>query len=446
MRGWLLLVAGGLVLAGVAGGLAVPGPGVFGTLGRPETVAFIGFAGVSGTGYAVAVGLARRGLVVGWGLGLVVGVGVMARLAVLVQPPILSTDLYRYVWDGVVQAGGFNPYCCLPVDPVLAGLRDGGLGPWAVFANINRAETAPTIYPPGAQMLFALMGVVGPGVLTVKAVMMGFDLLTLAVGALLLRAAVLPAGLLVVWAWNPLVIWEFAGGGHVDAAAIGFSALAMLAAVRGRRAWAGAALGGAVLMKLLPAALFPALWRRWDWRVPVVAGVVIVAAYGAYAGAGWRVLGYLPGYAQEEELHGGGGFLILRLLSLAGPLPGWAAGAYLLGGLILLGGMSLVVVRRPFPAAVAARARLIGRDALMLSGALVAVLSPHYPWYLTSLVLPAMLVPAWSVVWLTVAAPLLYLDFALEEMVWPALVFLPVLPLLWVDALQGAGTRESADV
>ena len=38
--------------------------------------------------------------------------------------PILSSDVYRYVWDGRVEAAGINPYRYVPADPQLAPLRD----------------------------------------------------------------------------------------------------------------------------------------------------------------------------------------------------------------------------------------------------------------------------------------------------------------------------------
>ncbi len=68
-------------------------------------------------------------------------------------------------------------------------------------------------------------------------------------------------------------------------------------------------LGLAILCKLLPAAVFPAFWRRWDWRTLAGTVAVIVALYALYTvGAGWHVLGYLPGYAAEEGLETGSGF------------------------------------------------------------------------------------------------------------------------------------------
>ena len=54
----------------------------------------------------------------------------------------------------------------------------------------------------------------------------------------------------------------------VDAAAVAFIALALLARGTDRPAWTGVALGCATLAKLWPVVLLPALWRRWDWKLP----------------------------------------------------------------------------------------------------------------------------------------------------------------------------------
>ncbi len=229
------------------------------------------------------------------------------------------------------------------------------------------------------------------------------------------------------------MIWEFAGAGHIDAAALAASGAALLLAARRRPGLAGAALGVAVLCKLLPAALAPAIWRPRDWRAPAFAILVVVAGYACYAEAGWRVLGYLPGYAQEEELARGGGFLLLRLLALAGPLPGWAGPAYVAGALLLLGALAGAIVTRPGQA----RADVIARQALLLSMALLVMLSPHYPWYLTMAALPATVVPGFGPLWLSVAGPLLYQDFALREALWPAIVYLPALAWLLLELRKG---------
>jgi alpha-1,6-mannosyltransferase len=339
--------------------------------------------------------LLRRGTAAG-GLGGVLLVAALMRLPAWAGPPVLSSDVYRYVWDGRVQAAaGINPYLYVPAAPELRALRDeDGGGPSAIYPNINRAEEAPTIYPPVAQGIFALVGRVWPTVWGMKAAMAGFDALAALAALALLHAARLPRERVLVYVWHPLPVWEFAGNGHVDAAALCFAALAMLAAVRLRPGLAGAALGAAALCKLLPLAVTPALWRRWDWRTPLACVGAIAAGYAWYAGgAGWRVLGYLPGYTAEEGLSDGSGFFLLRALSELAPLPRWAGLAYAAAALLGLVGLAAWVARRaPLPADPASRATTICRDADLLAGAAMAAPSPHYPWYMAWLVLPACVV------------------------------------------------------
>jgi hypothetical protein len=426
-------VLGVLVILGTAGAASVLQPGQFGTTDFAQAVDYIAWSGVVAVGYVTAIWLARFRPAPRTAVPLILAVGLVARLLMLVTPPIQSTDLYRYVWDGRVQAAGINPYRYVPVDPALAPLRDDGTGPSAIFPNINRADTARTIYPPAAQMLFALVGVAAPSVWGIKAAMLGFDVLTTAIVLLMLRAAARPAVQVVIWAWNPLVIMEFSGGGHIDAMAAAFTALALLMAIRSRRGWAGLALGIAIATKFLPAVVAPAIWRRWDWKTPLVVLATVLVGYAVYASAGAYVLGYLGGYASEENLGDGNGFELIRLLSRLGPVPGWAPKAYDIAGLVFLAGVTLWIVRGPMPVGRPGRATVIGRGAMALTAALIFILSPHYPWYLTMLVVPSVLCPVWGAVWLTVAAPLLYLDYDRVANNYAAWIYVPAFALLLFD-------------
>ena len=440
MRRGTLALAGlgaGIVLC-LLGGAALRLPDDVGAMDRDRTVFYVVWAAVAGVLYAAAVAVAaaapsggRRACAV------VLLLGAVMRVVTVLPPPLHSTDAYRYVWDGRVQAAGINPYRYLPAAPELAGLRDEGVGAGAVYPNINRADTAHTIYPPFAQAIFAAVAQLWPSLYGVKAAMLAFDLLAVGAALLLLRTARLAPERVLIYAWNPLVLWEFAGGAHIDAAAVGLSALAILAAVRTRPALAGGALGLAILCKLLPAALFPALWRRWDLRTPVACAAVMAAGYACYAGVGWRVLGYLPGYASEERL-ADGGVVLLRLLALLGPLPPWAGPGYLAVALLGLAVLAVAVVRRPLPSDPARRAVAICTDALWLSAATMAALSPHYPWYLAVLAWPSVLAPRASALWLTLAAPAMYLDPNHDQVLWPAMVFLPFAGLLAWEWLRPA--------
>src|SRR5437588_8585338 len=82
---------------------------------------------------------------------IVIVFAVLFRLSLLFSPPYLSDDIYRYVWDGRVQAAGINPYRYIPADAALEKLRDG-----KIYPRINRKDYARTIYPPVAEAVLFL--------------------------------------------------------------------------------------------------------------------------------------------------------------------------------------------------------------------------------------------------------------------------------------------------
>src|SRR5215470_4819622 len=50
--------------------------------------------------------------------------GIGIQIAAVSAPPQQSDDLYRYIWDGRVQAAGIDPYAYVPAAAQVAGLRD----------------------------------------------------------------------------------------------------------------------------------------------------------------------------------------------------------------------------------------------------------------------------------------------------------------------------------
>ena len=134
----------------------------------------------------------------GQALAVILGVALALRLALLFEPPNLSTDAYRYVWDGRVQGAGVNPYLHVPAAPALEALRDE-----AIFPHINRRDYAVTIYPPAAQMLFALVNRVSDGLLAMKLALVACEAVTAAVLVDLLRRLRRPVTRVVAYALAP---------------------------------------------------------------------------------------------------------------------------------------------------------------------------------------------------------------------------------------------------
>lgn len=352
-------------------------------------------------------------------LAIIISVGVILRIVALATPPnFLSTDVYRYVWDGRVQGAGINPYLFIPSEPAVAFLRDG-----AIYPHINRLYTAPTIYPPFAQMVFFAITRLGQSVMSMRLAMLAFEAIAVLALAVLLKRQGLPMRRLALYLWHPLPVWEFACGAHVDAIALAMSLLAILAATANKRSLSGALLAAAALTKFLPVAIAPALYRRWDWRMPAAFLAVVACGYALYSSAGWKVLGFLGSYAAEEGMTQGQGVFIAMLLQDIGlsPLPallGFAAIA-----VAVLGTMMIRALSRNHD--VSAMPALAGGFSI----ATLVLISPHYPWYFCWLVPFICFLPRASLIYLTSAVFYLYLTdepFGLQT---GLLIYAPALAL-----------------
>jgi hypothetical protein len=424
----LLTVIGVLLLVLVAGGLAFLGWQQIELASDVRRIAFIASLCLSGALWLLAVAIVQRHRLPPRTVWLVIGVAVAMRLLTLFAPPMLSSDMYRYVWDGRVQLAGINPYRYLPAADELALLRDD-----AVYSHINRGNYAHTVYPPVAQAIFALAAMVTPSVFGMKLMIALFDALSMIVLALLLRLIGRDPAQLLIYAWLPLTVWEFAGNAHIDGAAAGLLALALLVAARGNSVWTGVVLAAATLTKFLPAVVLPAFWRPRDWRLPLSLAVTLIICYLPYLSVGWRVLGFVPGYLAEEHIEGGQGIFLLQVLGRFMPLPGWAAAVYLAMVLCLLAVLAarFVFATSP-PGSIDARVTLQAHQAVVLGAILLAALSPHYPWYFGWLAPLACLAPVPAVLWMLAAAPLLA-HGAVEYLAIPMAVYVPAAVLAAID-------------
>jgi hypothetical protein len=364
--------------------------------------AFVGLFVVAGVGYALAVAWIVRRPPAGRGaLVAIVGAGVAFRLILLPTAPTLSTDVYRYLWDGRLAAAGVSPYRYPPEAPELAGFRDA-----VVYPQLNHGGWR-TIYPPGAQLLFVTAARVAPGgVVAFKILLMAFDLLTIGLLIAWLRAVGRPPVWVLLYAWHPLAVVEFAGSGHLDAVVLAATVAALWAAARGREGWAGACIGGAALMKLYPVLLLAAVAGRRPARALAAAGGVILAGYALYAGEGLGVFGSLSRYLAEEQFNEGVRAGLEIALAPLGPAAGQAARVIPLATLAVWT-LGIVLLGRGVPA---------GRRALWLTGGYLLATPNLFPWYALWIVPVLAVTPSWPWLWLSWAVGLTYVIMA--EPVW----------------------------
>ncbi len=311
------------------------------------------------------------------------GVAVAARLAMLPVPPVLSSDVYRYCWEGKVQNAGFNAYRLAPDAPELTGLRD------ATWERLDHREV-PSVYPPLLLQVFRI----GSTPAAFKWIFAGFDLATLWMLVKLLRARGQNESLALIWAWNPLVILEFAGNGHAMSMAIFFVAAALWLWETNRHvlsavAWAGAALSHFLA---LPIALAILLSRRelraWlvfavvvavavlVWPVSLV-GLLHLAGRWRFNGSLFEILTWLFGHQEPHQVKG-----VWMVYELPKRI---AAG-------LIMAAMTWTILRRYQPS----------RSAATIAGAMLLLGSTVHPWYVTWMV--ALACVEFSLPWLALSA------------------------------------------
>ena len=348
--------------------------------------------------------------------------GAVLQVVAVSFSPTTTDDFWRYLWDGKVQAAGIDPYRYAPLDPALVGLRDNELfpadtrSPAEVAAaradgrtdrcttrgephdctQINRPNVH-TIYPPVAEAAFLGMHLASPDSHRVVAFQLAMGAAALAVALALIwalrRADRDPRGV-VWWTWCPVVWLECANNAHVDVLGILLLVLA-LGVLAGRPSTrglvtAGAVFGAAVAVKLVPVLLAPALlFRRGHLMLGAAAAVFVLGYVPHLAAVGTDVVGYLPGYLDEEGYSGEQRFGVPRLL-LDGD-----AGAVL--AVVVGACLAVWVWRRAAP-----RERPSTTDALLLVGVAFVLVGPSQPWY--GLMIVALVVLADRPEWLAVAA------------------------------------------
>lgn len=214
-------------------------------------------------------------------LKLLVGLGIALRLALVFAFPLLSDDVYRFIWDGNLVIAGENPFAQLPAYYLEARNAVPGLTQ-ELFDKLNSPEYY-TIYPPIAQGVFTLAAWLSPDSWYGAAVVMKLFLFACEIGSLWVmwqlfraRPQVQERGkeqggagqtnnprtrLLFYWL-NPLILVEIMGNLHFEGAMVFFLLLAYYL-LQGRK-WvaAAAAMAASVASKLLPLMLLPLLIRR----------------------------------------------------------------------------------------------------------------------------------------------------------------------------------------
>jgi Glycosyltransferase family 87 len=339
--------------------------------------------------------------------------GIAIQLAAVSAPPRNSDDLYRYIWDGRVQAAGIDPYKYVPAARQLTGLRDELLwhhgarwcvGPAYVSEHpaaelaagctaINR-PTVPTIYPPVAEAYFLGVHYLPEADQSTTPIQAATALAAVLTTVLLLfglRGLGRDMRMAALWSWCPTVALEAGNSAHVDVIAVGITAAALLVLATARTTrktiGGGVLLGLAIATKVTPVLTVPAVLARprggsLPPRTPPGRRrfAVLAAAVSAFAvvyvphviAVGGKVIGYLPGYLKEEGYTNGTRFGIIGLFA--------GGRAAIATAVLVLAVVALAVLRYSDP-------DQPWRGAVVMTSAALAVTTPPFQWYALLLVM-----------------------------------------------------------
>jgi len=287
------------------------------------------------------------------------------RLTLAPLRPTLSDDIFRYRFDGHVQALGYNPYLVRPEQARFAVLA------------VHSIRSIPgqgirTVYPPLSELVFRAAWRLFPGPAAFKIPFLLADLLVLGALAWCARQGRIRNYQLALYGWNPLVVVEFAASGHNDALALAATVGAIVLIIGPRRVVSTLLLAAGILAKAFPAVLIPLWavrlgWPRRGWA-SVLAGCGLAAAcLWPYRSAVGALATTFRQYQTGFQDNNASLYPVLQHITHSNLLP--------LGlGIGVVAGLALwAAARRLDPA----------RAALLVFGAILLFSPNAYPWYFT---------------------------------------------------------------
>lgn len=222
--------------------------------------------------YSSAFGLSIYLYKSGLKLKSLIGLSFLFKLIFLFSIPELSQDFYRFIWDGMLNNLGLNPFLHLPVDLINSdSVIDESLSP-LLYQNMGSLSAGNySTYPPIAQLIYSFTySIAGDSLLLNVIYLRLIHLLSemglVYVGLKILKKIKLPQKQILFFIINPLVILESTFSLHFEVVMLFFLALSLYYLYSSKNHLSALSLAAATASKLLPlmflALLFPFLNKK----------------------------------------------------------------------------------------------------------------------------------------------------------------------------------------
>ncbi|MBW2492424.1 MAG: glycosyltransferase [Deltaproteobacteria bacterium] len=233
---------------------------------------------------------------------LIIVIALFCRLALLPHEP--SDDINRYLWEGRLIQEGVNPYKYSPEELSFTDISKKD----PFFEKINHPRISAA-YPPMMLVIFSLLARVSYTPLAMKTLMMLFDMSALGALFMLLQYRDLEPRWSILYAFNPVILYAFAGQGHFDAVMIFFYMAALICYDRKRWIWMYLFMGLAVQSKYIAVLMLPFLIRKDTLKYLWVTLLVTVLPYVPFISEDlWQpffgLIRFGDAYAFNGSVHG----------------------------------------------------------------------------------------------------------------------------------------------
>ncbi|MFA7288247.1 MAG: hypothetical protein WC055_05145 [Melioribacteraceae bacterium] len=263
------------------------------------------------------------------------GIGIILRIFLLEINPIGSDDVFRYIWDGKVQANGINPYLYAPNNPALNFLHTASLPKFINFPSM------PTIYFPLSEILFFIAYLIGgESINGIKFLIILFEFGTVFLLYKYLRENNYSLKYALLYVLCPLPIFQFIVDSHVDIFGIYFTALFFYLYFGNKKLGAFVSLGLSIAIKptiglflpilflyektikdraksiLIPVTVTAALFIPYIFNSNPFEALILFSKNWMYNGFVFDIINMILRNNQESRMISGGLFLLSYLILL----------------------------------------------------------------------------------------------------------------------------------
>ena len=194
---------------------------------------------------------------------------IVIRFIVIPSMNFSSVDVWRYLWDGNMQAIGFSPYTIAPKEVMDAGFntfKDAG----NLFHQVASAREN-SVYPPFLQMIFyccvkASLSNQHLAIILMKFILVVAEIISLNAMLQLLAKFKMPLKNIFIYAFNPLIIIELISNVHFESLTICFLLVSLLFYVEQKNARAISFYVFSILTGIIPIVFLPYFLFKNNWK------------------------------------------------------------------------------------------------------------------------------------------------------------------------------------